>query len=430
MKRNVIIIAIVVVIVLGVAGYFGWQQMTARAATTTRVQTQPVQRGSIVATVPAAGNLSAVKAASLAFEQSGRVSKVNVQVGDTVKAGQVMMELDTSDLQFSLRNAQAQLDSAQANFDAAKQKNDQNPQQLLVTKAALDKAISALQKAQADYNAVAWRNDVLSSQQAATLASATADYQSALGNFNITAATINDSALRTSAASLAQAQTALDQAKRNIEKGKLIAPFDGAVAAVNYNVGDTVGGSGGSTSNTGVSVSASGAGVVLADPGTLQVKVLLSEVDVAKVKVGQPAQLTIDALPGANYNAKVTAIGPVPTVTQGVVNYPVFLSVSNPDSSVRPGMTANLTIEVDRRDNVLLIPTRSVRTQGNQRVVSVLYKDQTIQVPVTTGLSNDTSIEVTSGLNEGDQVILPTTGTRQPNAGGPGGPGGAFFIGR
>jgi multidrug resistance efflux pump len=107
------------------------------------------------------------------------VSKVNVAVGDTVKAGQILMELDTSDLQFSLRNAQAQLDSAQANFDAAKQKNDQNPQQLIVTKAALDKAISALQKAQADYDAVAWRKDIQAASQAATLASATADYQSA-----------------------------------------------------------------------------------------------------------------------------------------------------------------------------------------------------------------------------------------------------------
>jgi HlyD family secretion protein len=429
MKRNVIIIIVVVMVILGIAAFFGWQQMTARAATTAKVTTTPVQRGSIVASVAAAGNLSAIKTASLAFEQSGRLSKVNVQVGDMVKAGQVLMELDTSDLQFSLRTAQAQLDSAQANFDAAKQKNDENPQQLLVTKSALDKAIAALQKAQADYNAVAWRGDILASQQAATLASATADYNSALGTFKITAATINDSALRTAAASLAQAQTSVDQAKRNIDKGRLVAPFDGAVAAVNYNVGDTVGGSGGSTSNTGVSVSASGAGVVIADPTALQVKVTLSEVDVAKIKVGQPAQLTIDALPGNTYNGKVTAIGPVPTVTQGVVNYTVFLSVVDADTSVRPGMTANLNIEVDRRDNVLLIPTRSVRTQGNQRQVSVIYKDQTIQVPVTTGLSNETSIEVTSGLKDGDQVIIPQTGTRQ--TGGPGGgPGGAFFIGR
>lgn len=429
MKRNVIIILVIVVIALGIAGFFGYQRLTASAATTQRVATTPVQRGSLVATVATAGNVAAVRSASLAFDLSGHVSKVNVQVGDAVKAGQILMELDTRDLQFAMRNSQAQLSSAQANYEAAKQKNDQNPQQLLVTKAALDKAIAALQTAQGNYNAVAWRNDILSSQQAAALASATADYQSALGNFKISAATINDSALKTAASSLAQAQVAVDQAQNNIDKAKLVAPFDGVVAAVNYNVGDTVGGGGGATSSSGISVSASGAGVVLADLTQLQVKVTLAEVDVAKIKLGQSAQMTLDAVPGASFTAKVSAIGPVPTITQGVVNYPVYLSVTNPDPTVRPGMTANLNIEVDRRDNVLLIPTRAVRTQGNQKIVTVLYKGQTITPQVTTGLSNDTQIEIVSGLQEGDEVVVQQTTTRPTNAGGPGGPGG-ILIGR
>lgn len=426
MKRNVIIILIVVVIAIGIAGYFGYQRLTASAATTQRLPTTPVTRGSLVATVATAGNVAAVRSASLAFDISGHVSKVNVQVGDSVKAGQVLMELDTRDLQFALRNAQAQLASAQANYDAAKQKNDQNPQQLLVTKAALDKAIGALQTAQGNYNAVAWRNDILSTQQAAALASATADYQAALGNFKISAATINDSALKTAASSLAQAQVSVDQAQNNIDKAKLTAPFDGVVAAVNYNVGDTVGGSGGSTSSSGISVSASGAGVVLADPTQLQVKVTLAEVDVAKVKLGQTAQMTLDAVPGGTFTAKVSAIGPVPTITSGVVNYPVYLSVTNPDPAIRPGMTANLSIEVDRRDNVLLIPTRAVRTQGNQKLVTVQYKGQNIQTPVTTGLSSDTQIEIVSGLNEGDEVVVQQTTTRPTGGGGPG----PVFIGR
>jgi macrolide-specific efflux system membrane fusion protein len=355
------------------------------------------------------------------------VTSINVSVGDPVKAGQVLMKIDTTQLQYTLRNAQSQLASAQANFDAAKQKNDQNPQQLLVTKAALDKAIAALQTAQANYNAVAWRNDVTSTQQGAALASATADYQAALGNFKITAATINDSALRTAASSVAQAQISVDQAQDNIAKASLVAPFDGVVAAVNYNVGDTVGGGGGSTSSTGISVSASGAGVVIADPTQLQVKVTLSEVDVAKVKVGQVAQMALDALPGNTYTATVSAIGPVPTVTSGVVNYPVFLSVTKPDSQVRPGMTANLNIIVDSRSDVLLVPTRAVRTQGNQKVVTVLFKGQSIQTPVTTGLSNDTQIEIVNGLNLGDEIVIQGTTTRQPNVGGP---GGGFLFGR
>ena len=132
-------------------------------------------------------------------------------------------------------------------------------------------------------------------------------------------------------------------------------------------------------------MSASGAGVVLADPTKLQVKVTLSEVDVAKIKVGQPAQMTLDALPGNTYDAKVTRRSdPCPTVTQGVVNYPVVLSVNNPDPSVKPGMTANLTIEVDRRDNVLLVPTaRCHELKATKESCRCYYKGQTIQVPIT-----------------------------------------------
>lgn len=406
MKRNVIIILIVVIIALGVAGFFGYQQLTARAATTPRVPTTTVARGSLVATVSAAGNVSAVKSATLGFQVAGRVTQVNVQVGDAVKAGQLLMQLDLTDANLALRDAQAQLTSAQATLDNAKSKNEQNPNQLLVAKSGLDKAIAALQTAQGNYNAVAWRNDILSSQQAAALASATADYQSALGNFKITAATINDSALRTATASLDQAQIAVAQAQRNIEKAKIVSPFDGTISIVNFNVGDSAG---------------TGAAVALADLSTLQVKVTLAEIDVAKVKVGQSAQMTLDALTGETFDAKVTALGPVATITQGVVNYPVIVSLNNPGNAIRPGMTANMSIQVDRRDNVLLIPTRAIRSQGNQRIVTVLFKGQNIQVPITTGLSNDTSIEITTGLNEGDEVIVQQTTTRQPNVGG--GPG-------
>lgn len=414
MKRNTIIIGIVVTLVLIAAALFGLQRLSASAATTSRVQTVTVERGTLVATVSAAGNVSAVKSAALAFQTTGRVTLVNAQVGDVVKAGQLLMQQDTSDLLLALKNAQAGLASAQANYDAAKAKNEQNSNQLIVAKGQLDKAIVTLQQAQANYNAIAWRGDVGATSQAAALQSATIDYQTALANFNLTAATINDSALRVAQASLDEAKVAQEQAQRNIDKARIIAPFDGVVAAVNFGVGDSAG--------------ASTAAITLADLSTLQVKVTLAEVDVSKVQVGQTAQMTLDALTGATYTAKVTAIGPVATVTQGVVNYPVIVSVTNTDSAIKPGMTANLAIQVDRRDNVLLLPTRAVRTQGNQKQVTVLYKGQSISTPITTGLASDSQIEVMSGLKEGDEVVVQQTTTRSTSF-GPGG-GGAVFFGR
>ncbi len=456
MRRRLVISAAIVLVVLAIAGVFGWQRMTASAAAaTTRLQTATVTRGTLVATVNAAGNVSAPSSAALAFSSSGRVAKVAVAVGDSVKQGQVLMALDTTDLQLALKSAQTNLASAQANYDSsqvslqtaiktaqdnlvtaqanydsAKAKDATNLDQLIVAKTAVDKAKIALDQAQGAYNAIAWRGDVSMTTQAANLQSATADYNSAVANYQITVANINDTSMRSAQASLDSAQVSLDQAKknldtstrtaqasldsaklavdqaqRNLDQATLVAPFSGMVSAVNFSVGDT----------------ASGTAVSLVDLSNLQVKLTIAEVDMAKVALGEPAQMTMDALPGNTYDAKVIAIGPVGTVTSGVVNYPVTVSITHPDASVKPGMTANLAVTVDQRNNVLIVPNRAVRTQGNQKIVTVLYKGQTIPTPVSIGLSNETSTEITSGLQEGDQVVLNQTQTQ--TRGGPGGIG-------
>ena len=130
MKRNGMIIGGIVIILLMVAGMFGWETLSANAAAeNNHVQTTPVQRGTLVATVSAAGNVTAPEQATLTFETTGRVALVNVQAGDAVKKGQVLMSLDTTDLDLALKGAQANLASAQANFDAAKAKSGTNADQ-------------------------------------------------------------------------------------------------------------------------------------------------------------------------------------------------------------------------------------------------------------------------------------------------------------
>ncbi len=411
MKRNSFVVFVVVLIVLAVAGLFGWQRMTASAAATARPQTVAVQRGSLVATVNAAGNVSTPEEATIAFQNTGRVSKVNVQVGDVVKKGDVLMELDSTDQQLAFRTAQASLASAQASYDSAKLKAGQNPDQAIAAKASLDKANIALQQAQGAYNSIAWRGDVSQTSQATTLQQATIDYNTALANYRIALSNLNDTSLRQAQASVDNAQIAVEQAQRNLDKMKITAPMNGAVSQVNFSMGDSAG---------------SGTAVAMVDLSNLQVKVTIAEVDMAKLSVGETAQMTLDALPGKTYTAKVIAISPIGTITQGVVNYPVIVSITNADGSIKPGMTANLSVAVDHRDNVLLLPTRAVKSQGNQKIVTVAYKGQNIQVPVQTGLSNDTSIEIVSGLQEGDQVLLNQTTTTNTRGFG----GGPFIMGR
>lgn len=466
MQRKFLIIGIVVALALVGVGAYVWQSQSARTTTAASIQTTTVRRGSLAASVSAAGNVSAVNQVAVAFQTSGVVARVNVAVGDAVKKDRVLMELDSADLNLALKTAQTNLASAQAsyeqttaelnyalrnaqssqvsskaNLDAAKAQHAQNPNSLLIAKAALDKATVTLQQAQGEYNKIAWRADVGMSSQATTLQQATIDYQSALASYKMTEVTINDTALkqaqtqydstqvaleqaqrnldttfRTAQAQLDNTKLALEQAQRNLDKAKIVAPFDGIVAAVNYSVGDLAG---------------SSAAVTVVDLAHLQIKVTVAEVDVEKIKIGNPAQVTLDALPGKTYTAQVTAISPAGTVTQGVVNYPVILALTDADNAIKPGMTANLTIEVERRDNVLMIPTRAVRTQGNQKIVTIQKDGQLVQTRVSTGLSNDSSIEITNGLQEGAVVVINQTTTRTgnvpggmgiPGMGGPGGP--------
>jgi RND family efflux transporter MFP subunit len=208
--------------------------------------------------------------------------------------------------------------------------------------------------------------------------------------------------LATAQATLDNAKLEVEQAQRNLENAKLVAPYDGVISAVNYGIGDN----------------ASGTAVTIVDLSLLQVKVTVAEVDVAKIKLGQTATMTLDALPGKTYNAKVIAISPVGTVTSGVVNYTTTLEITDADGSIKPGMTANLTIEVERRDNVLLIPTRAVQTKGNQKIVTVQLKGQSVTKVVAVGLSNDTYVEITDGLQEGDVVVINQTTTKSTTTGG------------
>ena len=335
MKRRVLLAAGAVIVLAIIAVVFGLRSQTASAASTSNLQTTTVQRGTLVATVAAAGNVSAPQQAALAFQTSGRVSAVNVQVGDVVKQGQVLMQLDSTNLQYALKSVQTSLTTAQANLDSAKLVASQKQNQLIVAKSALDKATATLQQAQAAYDQVATRPDVGMTSQSQTLQSASLDYQSALATYQNTVATLNDdSALKQAQAQFDNAQVAVQQAQDNLAQASIVAPYDGIIAAVSYNVGDMAG------STTAVTV---------ANLSNLEIDVLVSEVDISKIKVNETAQMTLDALNGNTYNAKVLKIDPVGTVAQGVVNYAVTVGITNADSAIKPGMTANLSITTDER---------------------------------------------------------------------------------
>ena len=175
--------------------------------------------------------------------------------------------------------------------------------------------------------------------------------------------------------------------------------------------------------------------MTLVDPNAIRVDVTVDETDVAKVAVGKPATITFDAVPGRALRGKVISVAPSGTLSQGVVTYPVSISVDNRNVTLPGGLTASATITIDEKNDVLIVPLRAVRRQGRDQMVDIAA-DPAKPTPrvVKTGVQNDQFVEITDGLQEGEQIMIAGTTTRVPTGGGPGVPGAgggnrAVFVG-
>jgi HlyD family secretion protein len=168
----------------------------------------------------------------------------------------------------------------------------------------------------------------------------------------------------------------------------------------------------------------------LDDLSKLYVDLSVTEVDINKIQVGQTAEVTLDAIPDANYSAQVMEVGQVGEVTGGVVYFNVTVLLDKPDAKVRPGMTASAGVQVGRQENVLLVPNRSLRAENGKQVIYVPDSQIGLRpVTVQVGDSDETMTMITGGLSEGDEFITdpPSTNSIDPGAmqgifgGGPGG---------
>jgi HlyD family secretion protein len=160
------------------------------------------------------------------------------------------------------------------------------------------------------------------------------------------------------------------------------------------------------------------------------VDVSVSEVDISRIKPGQEATITLDAVSGVTYPGKVTEVAKVAEVVQGVANFKVTAQLTQPDENVLPGMTAAVNIIVDNLENVLLLPNRAVRLEDGKRIVYVLRNGKPEKVNVTIGVSSDTYSEIIdSGLKLGDLIIVNPPQNFFSPQGGPPGAGGSPFGG-
>lgn len=299
-------------------------------------------------------------------------------------------EEDVQAAQAALGSAKAQLAKLQAGPD---------PADLAAAQSALQQALAQLAAKQQPYTQEELRQQQDAVKQAE---SNLAKVQNPYSTADIVAAQ----------AAVDQAQAQLDLAQFNLENATLVAPFEGIVGAISMNPGEMV------SAQTFITV---------LDPMSVRVDVNVDETDVVKVRVGMPATVTLEALPDRRLTGRVVGVGMAGTVTQGIVTYPISISVQARDP-LPSGITATATITIDQRENVLLVPNRAVRTQGRNRIVEVITGQQPNGQPlretrqVRAGLSNDQFTEILEGLREGDIVVIPQTTTaaaRVPGLGVP-----------
>lgn len=193
------------------------------------------------------------------------------------------------------------------------------------------------------------------------------------------------------------AQAAYDDAASQLEDTVIRAPVAGTVIGKPIPAGQTVS----------PGISSPMVLLTIADMSKMQIEALIDESDIGKVLVGQSVTFTVDAYPDKMFDGEVVSISHKANIQQNVVYYPVIIDVDSPQGLLKPTMTARVSVHAGESKNTLIVPLQAVKQTKNQRYVQVLKNGQPQNTVVTTGLTSDDRIEITKGLKEGDQIILP-----------------------
>ncbi len=395
-KRLIIIIASVGVLAL--AGFYFWGSGTSAA----QYMTANVERGNLRNTVTATGTLQAVTTVQVGSQASGTISALYVDFNSTVKKGQVIAQLDPSTTQAQVQQARANLEQAQAGLQQARAGVAQSRAGVSDAQARALAASSTVQNQQAGVSGAEANVAVLKAQlddansftrqqeslvssgvvarrelEIAQTASKTAEarYNQALSQLNQARLSEKSSSgagiaqsqaqiqqaqaqvqnsqagIQNAEAQVMQAEAALRLAEINLTHTTIASPIDGVVVSRDVSVGQTVA----------ASLSAPTLFTIANDLTQMQVIANIDQADIGLVEQAKEANFTVDAFPGNEFKGKIQQIRINPQNVQNVVTYNVVIDVDNPEQKLKPGMTANLELTIDKRDNVLKVPNAALR---------------------------------------------------------------------
>ena len=419
------IAAIAIAVAAGI--YYYRSDVAAEAPT---LNTAEVTQGNVVATVEATGTLEAVTTVEVGTQVSGTIKTLGADFNSQVRQGQVIAQLDPS---------------------------------LFDTQVAQERATVSRLRAEVERSRVQADDAQVKLRRARELASQQLIAQSDLDAAQSTASAA-DAAVKSAEAQLVQAQASLNQAQVNLSHTVIRAPIDGVVIARNVNVGQTVA----------ASMQAPTLFVLAQNLKEMRVNASVDESDIGKIQMHQPVRFRVDAYPNETFSGVVSQVRLQPVVEQNVVSYVTVIDVPNPDLKLKPGMTAAVTIETGRADDVIKVPNAALRfrpTQeafealgqkvpeprqrpqgqsaqgqpergpqagtdgqprdrgngtGQRNAVWVLAQNTLKRVPVQVGLSDGTQTALTSGdLTPGTRVV---TGVSTPSASTDAAPSGSPLI--
>jgi HlyD family secretion protein len=392
MKKKVAAAALVSLAVLSGSWYFFF-----RGKEGAKVQTVPVTRGSMVRSVSATGSIQAVNTVNIGTQVSGTVRVIHADFNEVVKKGQLLAEIDPALLEANARQAEAGLRSARASLAEAK--------------AGLDDASRSLA-----------RNMELFSRGYI----AESELDSSRTAFSSAGARVE-----TSAASVIQAEADLQYRRINLGHTRIVSPIDGVVIDRAVDQGQTVN----------ASQSAPTMFTIAEDLSRMQVEAAIDEADIGLIAKGQKARFNVDAFPEMNFDGMVREIRLAPSSTNNVVSYTVIMGVDNDELRLMPGMTANVTVIVESREDVLKVASSALRFrpsgalqgsgnsgvprngggQGKGSAIWTFEKGELVRHEVRTGIFDGMYTEISGDVEEGMEAVTAI------ETGGSGSGGGAAF---
>jgi HlyD family secretion protein len=354
-----------------------------------------VERGDLARVVVATGKIQPLSKVEVKSKASGIVKQLFVDYGDNVKKGQILAELDKVQLEASVR-------AAEANYQAAQAAKDSSVATLERNKVDAEGPDVPFMKLNMERAEEMFKDGVMSKN---LVEDAEKNYQMSL-NRQVSAQRtliVSKAEIAKSEAQVAQAKAALENAQEDLRNSTISSPIDGLVLSRDVNVGDAV---------SSILVLGSQATLIftLGDISEVYVQGKVDEADIGKVYLNQPARIVVEAFKDKKFTGKVTKISPLGKEKDNVTTFEVRVSISNPGGELKANMSANAEVVLEEKKNILMVQEASL-IYDKDRKASVELPDPKgpngkKKVDVKLGISNGVKTEITSGLNEKQQVIL------------------------